>query len=152
MDDPRVTTERRQAPRETIPSRFLTFTRAEWAPLRANTPLTLSDADLTALRGLNDVLSMEDVVEIYLPLSRLLSLYVQRHARAARRDVDVPRRSHRRKTPFIIGLAGIGGGGEEHHRAHPAGAALALAGSSARRPDHHRRLPAAQRACSRSAG
>ena len=54
----------------------MTFSRAEWAPLRANTPLTLSDADLIALRGLNDVLSMEDVVEIYLPLSRLLSLYV----------------------------------------------------------------------------
>ena len=151
MDDPRVTTERRQTPRGTVPSRFLTFSRAEWAPLRANTPLTLSDADLTALRGLNDVLSMEDVVEIYLPLSRLLSLYVQGTADAARRDVDVPRRPigedavHHRPRRHR-------GGGEEHHRAHPAGAALALAGSSARRPGHDRRLPAAERASSRSAG
>ena len=51
MDDPRVTTERRHTPRESIPSRFLTFTRAEWAPLRANTPLTLSDADLERVAG-----------------------------------------------------------------------------------------------------
>ena len=75
-NEPGAFIERRRTPREPTLSRFLTFSREEWAPLRANTPLTLSDADLVALRGLNDVLSMEDVVEIYLPLSRLLSLYV----------------------------------------------------------------------------
>ena len=86
-------------------SRFLTFSRAEWAPLRANTPLTLSDADLTALRGLNDVLSMEDVVEIYLPLSRLLSLYVL-GTRALHGATSTFLATESAKTPFIIGLAG----------------------------------------------
>jgi type I pantothenate kinase len=105
MDDPRVTTERRQTPRATIPSRFLTFSRAEWAPLRANTPLTLSDDDLTALRGLNDVLSMDDVVEIYLPLSRLLSLYVL-GTRALHGATSTFLGDRSAKTPFIIGLAG----------------------------------------------
>ena len=105
MDDPRVVTERRQAPREPTLSRFLTFSRAEWAPLRANTPLTLSDADLTALRGLNDVLSMEDVVEIYLPLSRLLSLYVLGTG-ALHGATSTFLGDHSAKTPFIIGLAG----------------------------------------------
>ena len=51
-------------------SRFLSFSRDEWARLRQTTPLTLSDEDLKTLRGLNDVLNMQDVVDIYLPLSR----------------------------------------------------------------------------------
>ena len=104
-DEPGAFIERRQTPREASLSRFLTFTRAEWAPLRANTPLTLSDADLVALRGLNDVLSMEDVVEIYLPLSRLLSLYVL-GTRALHGATSTFLGDHSAKTPFIIGLAG----------------------------------------------
>jgi type I pantothenate kinase len=104
-DEPGAFIERRQAPREPPLSRFLTFSRAEWAPLRANTPLTLSDADLIALRGLNDVLSMEDVVEIYLPLSRLLSLYVL-GTRALHGATSTFLGDHSAKTPFIIGLAG----------------------------------------------
>jgi type I pantothenate kinase len=104
-DEPGAFIERRQAPREPALSRFLTFSRAEWAPLRASTPLTLSDADLIALRGLNDVLSMEDVVEIYLPLSRLLSLYVL-GTRALHGATSTFLGDHSAKTPFIIGLAG----------------------------------------------
>jgi type I pantothenate kinase len=105
MDEPQVVSDRRQAPRDARPSRFLTFSRAEWAPLRATTPLTLSDADLTALRGLNDVLSMEDVVEIYLPLSRLLSLYVL-GTRTLHGATQTFLGHQSAKTPFIIGLAG----------------------------------------------
>lgn len=104
-DEPGAFIERRQTPREPALSRFLTFSRAEWAPLRASTPLTLSDADLIALRGLNDVLSMEDVVEIYLPLSRLLSLYVL-GTRALHGATSTFLGDHSAKTPFIIGLAG----------------------------------------------
>lgn len=104
-DEPGAFIERRQASREPALSRFLTFSRAEWAPLRASTPLTLSDADLIALRGLNDVLSMEDVVEIYLPLSRLLSLYVL-GTRALHGATSTFLGDHSAKTPFIIGLAG----------------------------------------------
>jgi len=81
------------------------FSRAEWAALRADTPLTLSDADLTRLRSLNDPISLEEVVEIYLPLSRLLSLYV-----AATQGLhDATRTFLGTKdgvTPFVIGLAG----------------------------------------------
>ena len=59
------------------PSRYLTFDRAAWAKLRDSTPLTLSEADVAELRGLNDALSIAEVEQIYLPLSRLLSLYVR---------------------------------------------------------------------------
>ncbi|HZY52942.1 MAG TPA: type I pantothenate kinase [Reyranella sp.] len=59
---------------------YRTFTRAEWAKLRANTPLTLAEADIASLRGVNDKVSLEEIADVYLPLSRLLNL----HVRAAR--------------------------------------------------------------------
>ena len=58
------------------PSPYLVFPRQEWAALRANTPMSLSDTELAALRGVNEPVSIADVAEIYLPLSRLLNLYV----------------------------------------------------------------------------
>jgi type I pantothenate kinase len=62
------------------PEAYQTFTRAEWAELRANTPLTLTQEDLLLLRGLNESVSLEELADVYLPLSRLLNL----HVRAAR--------------------------------------------------------------------
>ena len=56
--------------------RYLRFDRSNWAELRAQTPLTLHEKDLEALRGINDRIDLEEVVAIYLPLTRLLNLYV----------------------------------------------------------------------------
>jgi type I pantothenate kinase len=86
-------------------SRFLIFTRDEWATRRHDTPLTLTDADLAELRSLNDVLSMDEVVEIYLPMSRLLSLYV-RAARELHGVTSTFLGNHAARVPFVIGLAG----------------------------------------------
>ena len=86
-------------------SRFLTFDRAAWAHLRDSTPLTLSESDIAALRGLNDALSMDEVVQIYLPLSRLLNLYV--HAsQGLYRTTQTFLGNDGEQVPFIIGLAG----------------------------------------------
>ena len=52
------------------------FERNAWAKLRADTPMTLDQADIDELRGLNDRIDLAEVVAIYLPLSRLLNLYV----------------------------------------------------------------------------
>ncbi|SJZ86563.1 pantothenate kinase [Enhydrobacter aerosaccus] len=59
---------------------YQTFSRAEWAALRANTPFTLTHDELVALRGMNYSVSLDELAEVYLPLSRLLEL----HVRAAR--------------------------------------------------------------------
>ena len=86
-------------------SPYRTFTRAEWASLRDDTPMTLMPGEVARLRSLHDRLDMAEVEEIYLPLSRLLSLYVaatQRLFRAQQRFLgteDV-------KMPYIIGVAG----------------------------------------------
>jgi type I pantothenate kinase len=86
-------------------SAYIDFDREQWAKLRSNTPLTLAEAQLSALRGVNERLSLSDVVEIYLPLSRLLNL----HVRSARqlngvRDEFLGRLVGVR--PYVIGIAG----------------------------------------------
>ncbi len=86
-------------------SPYLNFTRAEWARLRDNTPLTLSEADLVRLRGVNEEISLREVAEIYLPLSRLLNLYVaaQQNLHEAK---DIFLGDDTGKVPYVIGIAG----------------------------------------------
>src|SRR4249920_1667261 len=86
-------------------SPFRTFSRAQWAMLRKDTPMTLTSEEVTRLRSLHDRLDMAEVEEIYLPLSRLLSMYVaaaQRLHRAQQRFLG----SEEAKVPYIIGVAG----------------------------------------------
>ncbi|MCS0416730.1 type I pantothenate kinase [Vibrio diabolicus] len=84
---------------------FLSFDRANWAELRNSVPMTLSEDDLTALQGINENLTMEEAVEIYLPLSRLLNLYVQ--ARQSRNSVlQQFLNTEEHAPPFVIGIAG----------------------------------------------
>ncbi|EHH3742253.1 type I pantothenate kinase [Vibrio parahaemolyticus] len=86
-------------------SPFLSFDRAEWAELRNSVPMTLSEDDLKSLQGINENLTMEEAVEIYLPLSRLLNLYVQ--ARQSRNSVlQQFLNTEEHAPPFVIGIAG----------------------------------------------
>jgi len=86
--------------------RYLVFNRAEWAALRANTPMVMSDTELAALRGVNEPVSIEDVAEIYLPLSRLLNLYIvaARNLKGVVEGAFLGRPST--PPPCIIGIAG----------------------------------------------
>jgi type I pantothenate kinase len=84
---------------------FMTFTRAQWAPLRAHTPLLLGENELERLRGVNEPMPVEEVAEIFLPLSRLVNL----HVTAAQRLLQVTDTFLMRPSlspPFIIGVAG----------------------------------------------
>lgn len=86
-------------------SPYRSFTRDEWAKLRADTPMTLKPSDLELLSGVIEELSIEEVEQIYLPLSRLLNLYVA----AAQKLYSVSTEFLGRKdtkVPFIIGVAG----------------------------------------------
>jgi type I pantothenate kinase len=90
---------------EDQPNPYRVFTRNEWAHLRADTPLTLTIDDLIRLQSVNDPISLEEVVAIYLPLSRLLSHYVaaaQGLFRATQRFLGAADG----KTPYVIGIAG----------------------------------------------
>jgi type I pantothenate kinase len=87
-------------------SPYRVFTRDEWAHLRADTPLTLTVQDIEKLQSINDPISLDEVVSIYLPLSRLLSVYVaaaQGLFRATQRFLQA---EDEVKVPYVIGLAG----------------------------------------------
>ncbi|HWJ99484.1 MAG TPA: type I pantothenate kinase [Xanthobacteraceae bacterium] len=87
------------------------FTRAEWAARREDTPMTLMPKEVEELKAFNDRLSMSEVEDIYLPLSRLLSMYVaatQRLFRAMQRFLG----TEDAKVPYIIGIGGSVAGGK----------------------------------------
>ncbi|MCA3564640.1 MAG: type I pantothenate kinase [Methylocystis sp.] len=87
------------------PSPYRVFSRNDWSHLRADTPLTLTVDDLVRLQSVNDPMSVEEVVAIYLPLSRLLSLYVaatQGLFKATQRFLG----AEDGKMPYVIGIAG----------------------------------------------
>jgi type I pantothenate kinase len=86
-------------------SAYTTFGRSEWAALRFNTPLTLSEADLSALRGQNEPITPAEVADIYLPLTRLLNLhYTAARSLAQVKSAFLGRAPH--NAPYIIALAG----------------------------------------------
>lgn len=85
--------------------RYLTFGRHEWADLRAATPLTIREPDLAALRGINEKIDLDEVAAVYLPLTRLLNLYVSatqnlHKVSATFLGAMAP------KVPYVIGIAG----------------------------------------------
>jgi type I pantothenate kinase len=86
-------------------SPYIVYGREEWSRLRANTPMPLDESELENLSGLTERVSTSEVVEIYLPLSRLLNLYVE----ASQGLHGLTTRFLRKgdgKMPFIVGLAG----------------------------------------------
>jgi type I pantothenate kinase len=84
---------------------YRVFTREQWSELRNDTPMTLEPGEFTTLRSMYDRLDLKEVEDIYLPLSRLLSIYVdstQRLYYAQRQFLNI----RDRKMPYIIGVAG----------------------------------------------
>ncbi len=87
-------------------SPYRLFTVEEWAKLRADTPMTLTAEEINRLRSLNDPISIEEVEEIYLPMSRLLAF----HAEASQALFETRKQFlgvyNGKKTPFVIGIGG----------------------------------------------
>ncbi|RYE09177.1 MAG: type I pantothenate kinase [Hyphomicrobiales bacterium] len=81
------------------------FSKAEWAQYRDGEPMTLSAADIERLRALTDPISLAEAEEIYLPVSRLISFYVEA-AQAVHRVSTRFLNTDDSKVPFIIGVAG----------------------------------------------
>lgn len=84
---------------------WVRLARPDWAALRSATPLTLTEEDLAHLRGINEDVSLAEVAEVYLPLSRLLNLYVGA-TQDLHRATDTFLGTLAAKVPFVIGIAG----------------------------------------------
>lgn len=92
-------------------SPYTKLTRAEWARLRADAALTLTAEDVLRLQGLNERVAMDEVVAVYLPLARLLSLYVEAE-RVLYRARATFLGDATAKVPYVIGVAGSVGVGK----------------------------------------
>ncbi len=90
-------------PTHTTP--FVEISRSEWAELAPTTASPLTEEDIASLRGLGDRLDLDEVREVYLPLSRLLSIYAS-GARNLHRDTTEFLGERSSTTPFVIGVAG----------------------------------------------
>lgn len=114
---------------ESLTSRFIRFNRDQWRNLRASTPLLLDEQDLVSLRGINEQVSLGEVADIYVPLSRLLNLHVaatQHLFHARRAFLGEPSVE---KVPYVIGIAGSVAVGKSTF-------SRVLRASLARWPDH----------------
>lgn len=88
-----------------VGSPYVELDRSAWSALRRSTPLTLTEEDLEAVRGLNERLDLDEVVHIYLPLTRLLNL----HFAASLRLYEATSTflgAEGERTPYIVGIAG----------------------------------------------
>jgi type I pantothenate kinase len=86
-------------------SPFTEIARERWAKLAPTTPLPLDEEEISAIRGIGDVLDMREVREVYLPLSRLLNLYAA-GSRQLHRQTSEFLGERGPTTPFVIGVAG----------------------------------------------
>jgi type I pantothenate kinase len=89
---------------ETSP--YVELERAAWAELAGTAETVLTPAEVARLRGLGDQLDLREIEQVYLPLSRLLSLYVAANSRLHREQEEFLHRVTPPRTPFVIGLAG----------------------------------------------
>src|SRR5688572_23194132 len=90
--------------RDTSP--YVELDRSAWAALGAATEQTLTAEEVEQVRGLGDELDLAEVEEVYLPLSRLLSLYVESAGELHRAQESFLERDQPPRTPFVIGVAG----------------------------------------------
>jgi type I pantothenate kinase len=87
-------------------SPYVELDRAAWAALARSMPLPLSADEVERLRGLGDHLNLQEVSDVYLPISRLLSLYVRHVGALYRATTDFLGHAQPARTPFVVGIAG----------------------------------------------
>jgi type I pantothenate kinase len=88
------------------PSPYVELERGAWAALGSAAEQPLSAEEVERLRGLGEELDLDEVEEVYLPLSRLLSLYVENAGELHRAQESFLTRTQPPRTPFVIGVAG----------------------------------------------
>lgn len=86
-------------------SPFVEISRADWAALGRSTELPLTEQEISQIRGLGDFLDLKEVSDVYLPLSRLLNLYVT-ESQSLHSVTSQFMGERAKRTPFIIGVAG----------------------------------------------
>ena len=87
-------------------SSYFDFDREKWSKLRNEVPMTLTEKELESIKSINESISVKEVTDIYLPLSRLLNLYVKSKQGRTHIIEQFLKTNRSRKPPFIISIAG----------------------------------------------
>ncbi|HDL7710224.1 TPA: type I pantothenate kinase [Yersinia enterocolitica] len=90
---------------QSLATPYLQFDRTQWAALRDSVPLTLTEEEIVKLKGINEDLSLDEVAQIYLPLSRLLNFYISSNLRR-QAVLEQFLGTDGQRIPYIIGIAG----------------------------------------------
>ncbi|NDL66083.1 type I pantothenate kinase [Acerihabitans arboris] len=90
---------------QSLTTPYLQFNRKQWAALRDTVPLTLTQAEIIKLKGINEDLSLDEVAEIYLPLSRLINFYISSNLRR-QAVLEQFLGTNGQHIPYVIGIAG----------------------------------------------
>lgn len=88
-----------------LTSPYIELDRSQWRKLRRSMPQVLSETDLEQLRGIGDEIDLHEVSEVYLPLSRLISLRVEAH-RQLNQVTETFLGEPVPPIPYIIGVCG----------------------------------------------
>ena len=86
-------------------SPYIIFSKEEWADLGFGATLNLTENEITELRGLNEPMSIDEVRDVYLPISRLLNLYISGTEKLFE-ATNLFLGKKNLKVPFIIGIGG----------------------------------------------
>ncbi len=90
---------------QSLATPYLQFDRTQWAALRDSVPLTLTEEEIVKLKGINKDLSLDEVAQIYLPLSRLLNFYISSNLRR-QAVLEQFLGTDGQRIPYVIGIAG----------------------------------------------
>ncbi|AIN17378.1 MULTISPECIES: type I pantothenate kinase [Yersinia] len=90
---------------QSLATPYLQFDRTQWAALRDSVPLTLTEEEIVKLKGINEDLSLDEVAQIYLPLSRLLNFYISSNLRR-QAVLEQFLGTDGQRIPYVIGIAG----------------------------------------------
>lgn len=94
-------------PSDRDPGLYLELDRRQWGGLRQSMPMVLNEDELEELVGLGEQIDLDEVAEVYLPLSRLIHLQVEARQRLfAATSTFLGERQRNRQVPFVIGIAG----------------------------------------------
>src|SRR5690606_3540947 len=86
-------------------SPFRHISRDEWKSLNGHPSYVIADADIQKLNALNEPLTMQEIEDVYFPLSHLLQIHLNSY-RDLHNNASAFFNNHTNRLPFIIGIAG----------------------------------------------
>ncbi|VXC32044.1 type I pantothenate kinase [Aeromicrobium sp. 9AM] len=87
-------------------SPYVELERAAWAKLAGDAPQPLQPAEIERVRGLGDELDLEEVRQVYLPMTQLISMRVRLAGALYQATEAFLHAPQTQRTPFVIGIAG----------------------------------------------